>query len=68
EQDNTVGVKRCVKCGYILDEKLAIKIARREQSTLEDLTRTVKEHEHVQKKIFKMLEELTETKAISSPV
>jgi integrase/recombinase XerD len=71
-EQNAVGTKRCTKCGYIIDEKLAIKIAHREQSALEGLTRTVKEHEHVQKKIFRMLEELTGTTTkkkavISSP-
>ncbi len=48
--EQNAGAKRCTKCGYIIDEKLAIKITQREQSTLEGLTRTVKEHEHVQKK------------------
>lgn len=65
--EQNMGEKRCVKCGYILDEKLALKVSQREQKTLEGLTKTVREHEHVQKKIFRMLEELSGTKGVSSP-
>lgn len=47
--EQNTAAKRCVKCGYILDERLAMKVAHREQKMLEELSRTVKEHEHVQK-------------------
>src|SRR5690606_3061574 len=64
--ENNTAAKRCVRCGYILDERLAMKLAHREQRMLEGLSRTVKEHEHVQMKIFKMLEELA-TGKVSPP-
>ncbi|MGI0046336.1 MAG: tyrosine-type recombinase/integrase [Nitrosotalea sp.] len=31
-EQNTIGVKRCVKCGYVIDEQVAIKMAQREAS------------------------------------
>jgi ribosomal protein L37E len=65
--EHSTAAKRCVKCGYILDERLAMKVAHREQRMLEGLSRTVREHEHVQNKIFRMLEELAETKKVSPP-
>jgi integrase/recombinase XerD len=63
--EHNAAAKRCVKCGYILDERLAMKVAHREQRMLEGLSKTVKEHEHVQNKIFQMLEELAKTKQVS---
>jgi integrase/recombinase XerD len=65
--EQNTGAKRCFRCGYILDERLAVKVAHREQRMIEGLAKTVKEHENVQKRIFLMLEELAETRKVSNP-
>ncbi len=56
---NTISVKRCIKCGYILDEELAIKTAQKEHDIFKSLTKRMEKQETVQNRILAMLEALS---------
>lgn len=56
-EQNTVGSKRCVRCGFILDEKLAADIAQTEGETLRSLVKRIERLERMDKKIDMMFEQ-----------
>ncbi len=39
DAENTVGATRCSKCGYVIDEKAALKVARAESATQDKMAR-----------------------------
>ncbi|WP_158385653.1 tyrosine-type recombinase/integrase [Candidatus Nitrososphaera evergladensis] len=54
-EGNTIGVKRCVKCGFIIDEQLAMKTVQEEQDVFGSLSKRIERQEEVQDKILEVL-------------
>jgi hypothetical protein len=53
---NTIGVKRCIKCGFIIDEQLAIESVQEELDAFQSISKRIDKQEEVQKKILAMLD------------
>jgi ribosomal protein L37E len=54
-EGNTIGVKGCVKCGFIIDEQLARKTVQEEQDVFGSLSKRIERQEEVQGKILEVL-------------
>ncbi len=63
-EQNTVGVKKCLKCGYVIDEQVAIKIAQSSQNQkatidtyAKDIVKLQRDYDELKEMLVKVLKE-----------
>lgn len=58
-EQNTPEIKRCVKCGFIVDEKLA-EVSKQEQTEMSNIVKRLEKLENLGEKMNKIIESLLE--------